>query len=226
MAFINPGKGIRLRKGNIQIGSKHTLLKLFREKQRGNYYFFGEVHALSPDLIPNARRDYFLDNSACKTFEDRLKNLFHCELSYLYNVTSKIRNANRRIQDLKKIHEEAENFKPIDKKEQEEFNKQFQHKKSEAEKAKKDLERISAKFGEPDAPVKKIFDKVVDTEGIDPSKFEINNSENPNNFRVNMLTKLSREQRKFLSRIFSIIRNVQDKQTAENLIKRIEDELR
>ena len=63
---INNGKGIRLRKGNIQIGSKHTLLKLFRDQQRGNYYFFGEVHAFSPDLIPNARRDYFLDNSVCQ----------------------------------------------------------------------------------------------------------------------------------------------------------------
>lgn len=222
---INIGKGIRLRKGNIQIGSKHTLLKLFREQQRGNYYFFGEVHAFSPDLIPNARRDYFLDNSTCKLCEDRLQNLFHCELHLLYNEASKIRNANRRIQDLKKLHEESENKKYIDNKDKEDFTKLFKHKKREAEKAKRELDRISSKFGEPDTAVMKIFEKVVDTETIDLSKLELDANENQTNYRVNKLSKLTKEQRKFLSKIFTIINDVLDKKTSENLIKRIEEEL-
>ena len=33
----NLAKGIRLRKNNIQVGSKHTLLKLHKDKNRGNY---------------------------------------------------------------------------------------------------------------------------------------------------------------------------------------------
>jgi molecular chaperone HtpG len=222
---INIGKGIRLRKGNIQIGSKHTLLKLFREQQRGNYYFFGEVHAFSPDLIPNARRDYFLDNSTCQLCEEKLQNLFHCELHQLYNEASKIRNANRRIQDMKKLHEESENKKYIDDKDKEDFTKHFQQKKQEAEKAKKELDRISSKFGEPDTAIKKIFEKVVDTETIDPSKFELDDDESQTNYRVNKLSKLTKEQRKFLSKIFAIINDVLDKKTSESLIKKIEEEL-
>ena len=145
---INIGKGIRLRKGNIQIGSKHTLLKFFRDQQRGNYYFFGEVHAFSPDLIPNARRDYFLENSVCHFFENKLRSLFHNELHQLYYDASKIRNANKRIQDLKTLQEESETKEFSTKKEKEDFHKHFAQKKQEAHKAKKDLEKISLKFGE------------------------------------------------------------------------------
>lgn len=222
---INIGKGIRLRKGNIQIGSKHTLLKLFRDQQRGNYYFFGEVHAFSPDLIPNARRDYFLDNSVCQLYEKRLLNLFHCELHQLYYDASKIRNANRRIQDLKKIHEESENKEFVNHKDKEEFIKQFQHKKREAEKAKKELQKISSKFGEPDTAVKKIFDKVVDTDKIDPGRIELDSDERKPNYRVDKLSKLTKEQRKFLSKIYEIINDVLDKKMSESLIKKIEEEL-
>lgn len=223
---INIGKGIRLRKGNIQIGSKHTLLKLFRDQQRGNYYFFGEVHAFSPDLIPNARRDYFLDNSVCQLYEKKIENLFHCELHQLYYDASKIRNANRRIKDLKKIHEESENKEFVNHKDKEEFHKLFQHKKREAEKAKKELDKISSKFGEPDTAVKKIFDKVVDTDKIDPGRIELDSDERRPNYRVDKLSKLDKEQRKFLSKIFEIINDVLDKKTAENLLRKIEEELK
>jgi hypothetical protein len=223
---INIGKGIRLRKGNIQIGSKHTLLKLFRDQQRGNYYFFGEVHAFSPDLIPNARRDYFLDNSICQLYEKKLQTLFHCELHQLYYDASKIRNANRRINDLKKIHTEAENKEFVNNKEKDDFIKLFQNKKREAEKAKRELDKISSKFGEPDTAIKKIFDKVVDTDKIDPGRIELDADEHKSTYRVDKLSKLDKEQRKFLSNIFEIINDVLDKKTAENLIKKIEEELR
>src|ERR1035437_1403534 len=58
---IDDAGGIRLRKGNIQIGLEDCLEKFHKEK-RGNSYFFGEIHAIDPLLIPNSRRDYFVDN--------------------------------------------------------------------------------------------------------------------------------------------------------------------
>lgn len=222
---VNIGKGIRLRKGNIQIGSKHTLLKFFRDQQRGNYYFFGEVHAFSPDLIPNARRDYFLDNSVCQIFEKKVQTQFHTELHQLYYDASKIRNANRRIQDLNKIHKESENKEFVNNKDKEDFIKLFQNKKREAEKAKRELEKISSKFTEHDTAVKKIFGKVVDTDKIDPGRLELNPYERKT-YRVDKLSKLDKEQRKFLSKIFEIIKDVLDKKTAENLIIKIEEELK
>lgn len=223
---INIGKGIRLRKGNIQVGSKHTLLKFFRDTQRGNYYFFGEVHAFSPDLIPNARRDYFLENSLCHLFENKLRHLFHNELHQLYYDASKIRNANRRIQEVKIIQEESGRKEFVNNKEKEEFKKQFEHKKQEAAKAKKELEKISSKFSDTDTAVKKIFDKVVDTQKINPEKIELKNLNGKTIYRVDKLSKLTKEQRKFLSRIYEIITANCDKKTAESLIKKIEEELR
>jgi len=223
---INIGKGIRLRKGNIQIGSKHTLLKFFRDQQRGNYYFFGEVHAFSPDLIPNARRDYFLENSICHLFENKLQSLFHNELHQLYYDASKIRNANRRVSNFKTLADESETKEFISNKEKEEFHKHFEQKKHEASKAKKELEKISSKFGETDTAVKKIFRKVVDTHKINPDKIELPTNNNKTTYRVDKLSKLTKDQRRFLSCVFEIITANCDKKTAENLIKKIEEELK
>lgn len=106
----NPARGIRLRKGNIQIGSERTLIKLFKE-QRGNFYFFGEVHILSNQLIPNARRDYFEENGTLIHLEEELRSLFHDRLDKLYRLSSKIRNIAKRIDDAKKFAEEYQNKK-------------------------------------------------------------------------------------------------------------------
>lgn len=223
---INIGKGIRLRKGNIQIGSKHTLLKLFRDQQRGNYYFFGEVHAFSPDLIPNARRDYFLDNSMCNLFEKKLQSLFHNELHQLYYDASKIRNANRRVNDFKILAEESEKKEFLNNKDKEDFLKHFESKKTEAAKAKKELEKISQKFSDSETAVKKIFERVVDSQKVVPEKIDPPCKNNSTVYRVDKLSRLSKEHRKFLSNIFEIINNVLDKKTAENLIQKIEEELK
>ena len=223
---INIGKGIRLRKGNIQIGSKHTLLKLFRDQQRGNYYFFGEVHAFSPDLIPNARRDYFLENSFCHLFEQKLQSLFHNELHQLYYDASKIRNANRRVNEFNNLAIESQKKEFVNKKAETDFLKHFEIKKQEASKAKRDLEKISLKFGDSETAVQKIFEKVVDSHEIVPEEIDLPCTNNKTKFRVDKLTRLSKEERKFLSKIFEIICNVLDKKTAENLIEKIENELR
>jgi molecular chaperone HtpG len=53
--------GIRIRAGNIQIGDAHLLDFCFREP-RFNGYVPGEVHVASHTLIPNSRRDDFVDN--------------------------------------------------------------------------------------------------------------------------------------------------------------------
>ena len=93
--------GMRLRKGNIQIGEEDCLYqhKMWRER-RGNFYFFGEVHALDPELIPNGRRDYFEENSACRRFERTLKDLFDKMLDIVYDA-SHLRSAASRVEKVK-----------------------------------------------------------------------------------------------------------------------------
>ena len=49
-------KGIRLRKGNIQLGEKSVLNCIFKD-ERFNGWLVGELHIVSAALIPNARRD-------------------------------------------------------------------------------------------------------------------------------------------------------------------------
>lgn len=56
-------KGLRLRKGNILIGDSQTLNVIFKDA-RFNGWAIGEIFALSPSLIPNARRDNFEKNPA------------------------------------------------------------------------------------------------------------------------------------------------------------------
>lgn len=60
--------GVRVKVGNITIGDEHLLDKCYREN-RFNSYIAGEIHVQSPELIPNSRRDDFIDNE--------MKNLFY-----------------------------------------------------------------------------------------------------------------------------------------------------
>lgn len=56
-------KGLRMRKGNILIGDHQTLNVLFKDA-RFNGWSIGEIFAVDPQLIPNARRDNFEKNTA------------------------------------------------------------------------------------------------------------------------------------------------------------------
>lgn len=53
-----PVAGLRLRAGNIQVGSADLLAPLFTE-QRFNAWCVGEFHVLSERILPNGRRDDF-----------------------------------------------------------------------------------------------------------------------------------------------------------------------
>lgn len=68
--------GIRLRRGNIQIGERETLKQLWPENGRGNNYYIGEVHITDPEILPTAQRDYFVTNVACRRMEKCLRTLF------------------------------------------------------------------------------------------------------------------------------------------------------
>ena len=52
--------GIRMRAGNIGIGDGRALAECFpKSDERFVPYLIGEIHAVAPELIPNARRDGF-----------------------------------------------------------------------------------------------------------------------------------------------------------------------
>lgn len=63
--------GLRLRAGNIQIGGPRLLDQIFPES-RFNGWVVGEIHALSPRLTPNGRRDDFELNNHYSTLLNHL----------------------------------------------------------------------------------------------------------------------------------------------------------
>ena len=223
---INYSRGFRLRKSNIQIGNEDTLIKFHRDR-RFQFYFFGEVYAIHKDLIPNARRDNFSETDTYYEFETKLKSFFHSTIHKLCYAASDINSAIKTIDgfhNFKAEFEQKEKDGFIDKHEKKSFLETFERKKEDAIRANSKLETIKSKNGETETPINKILERASNN-----TSFEIETDFTPSTetkpiFRTDKLSKLSKDQRKFLGNIFGIVRNVLPKETAELLIQKIEEE--
>jgi len=94
--------GIRVRVGNIMIGSSHLLDKCFRE-DRFNSYVIGEVHVNSEELIPNSRRDDFIDNKAKTLFYNAIEK--HIGLPISKNIRLKSRLSSQKSETVNTYNE-------------------------------------------------------------------------------------------------------------------------
>lgn len=83
--------GIRVRLGNILIGSGKTLSPYFKES-RFNGWVLGELYIISEMLIPNARRDDFERNDVFSCFEKGIRTTVGAEVSEKIRKASKARN--------------------------------------------------------------------------------------------------------------------------------------
>ena len=83
--------GIRVRLGNILIGTSKTLSPYFKES-RFNGWVLGELYIVSQDLIPNARRDDFERNDTFSQFENGVRATVGSEVSDKIRAASKARN--------------------------------------------------------------------------------------------------------------------------------------
>lgn len=88
-----PNRGIRLRKNNIQIGDEKLLDKWFQES-RGNHYFYGEVHIVSSEIVPDSTRQGLASTHEAIRFHELLKDKFK-ELHKIYNNANELKNAVR-----------------------------------------------------------------------------------------------------------------------------------
>lgn len=84
--------GIRVRAGNIMIGSPQLLNKCFRE-DRFNSYLIGEVHINTPKLKPNSRRDDFIDGDEKTLFY----NAFEKEIGLPFSKEIRLRSRNSSV---------------------------------------------------------------------------------------------------------------------------------
>lgn len=236
---VNAMRGLRLRQANIQIGKEDSLQNLFRES-RGNNYFVGEVFSVSDELIANSQRDYFNETQARVLFETELSRYFSDTLHKLYYGANEIKNVYKRQEELiDKVTEyqtkvTQEGF--IDDQIKQKLQSEIEKAKEEAEKATKRLakyddidsdspiaevrKRISQKFN-----ASELIDKVnaTDIKEVVEIEYPIKKG---GNYAANSLSKLSRNERKLVSKIWSIITNNAPKEIAENLIEKIKEEFK
>ncbi len=82
--------GLRARIGNIQIGENTIFLDQFSES-RFNAWTIGELHILSPKLVPNGRRDDFEKNNFYYNFLNYI-SLITRRISEICRQKSQVRN--------------------------------------------------------------------------------------------------------------------------------------
>jgi len=214
---INQMRGIRLRKENIQIGGEDTLQKLFKE-DRGNSYFIGEVFAINQELIPNSQRDYFNENLARLIFEDVLKRYFEDELHNLYYGSSAINSAVKAIDEYAKKNELFKSTNFIDEKHKIDEQEKLFEAKEQAEKARQKIDKI--REDNKDNSLNKVISEIT-KKSTEIPKLNTNSRIE----RTNKLN-LSSNERRTLKKVFNVLLKNLDKDTAEIIIQKIEEEFK
>jgi molecular chaperone HtpG len=232
-------RGIRLRKGNIQIGNEQIFIdkKLSRE-ERENAYFVGEIFCAHTDLIPNSRRDYFNENDTLKIFEHDLRKFYHGTLYNLYYKANAYKNA---IKTVNKVSEYQEELKVKEQtgfiaNEKEDLIKKIETAKREAadsikkmEKIKNDLDNLETENNEPFKKVIMSIEKEYKKDGINIESIgePEEKSDNKNQTRiVDHFHSLNRHERKLIDKILSIIKNTLPPNLSDELIEKIKEEFK
>lgn len=193
----NQIKGIRIRQGNMLVGDKATCNDWFKE-ERFNGWLIGELYVLDPEMIVNARRDYFEPNEAHYDLSEAFKEWsekkikYIKKLSYARNLTAEKNTVVNEIDsdkvNIKKI--ESNNYRECD----------FIN--------KNESEEIS-EIGY----MNKLFQIVNQKQRI--TKYTV----------LNINEHISNEQKKILEKVFDIIIKKYDKKVSEKFIQNIIDNL-
>lgn len=232
---VNQMRGIRVRSGNIQIGNDDVVQDLFKES-RGNYYFVGEIFAEDDKLIPNSQRDYFNENETRVKFEDELRTYFYDVLHRLYYDANRLKNAYKKQEEyISKVDEYNKKTNEngfVNEEEKQKLKFVIDKVEKEAEEARKQIDKfkevneespiaevrksIENKFGADKLQREVVEKEVVKTEVTDKKKQYITSS----------MSKLSKNERKLVSKLLTIINEVASKDVAEKIIDKIKEELR
>lgn len=239
MKQINIARGIRLRKENIQIGDEEICKKFFSKTtdQRFSFYYFGEIHAVSKNLIPNSRRDYFAENDELEDFEQRVKTDFLKLREMCYDAS----DIKKSIQAIAKKDELEEKIKQKEvrgyssKQEQNNLQHQLKEYQKRSIEAQKKLERKNQKIEDSNSSLKKIIKHLVPKIEIIPESVQqvqspFSNLENgvKTKFRTDnsIYSQYTKAEKKLIGKIYaSIAKAIPDERQREALIKFIEEDL-
>lgn len=230
---VNIMRGLRVRSGNIQLGNDDALQDLFKES-RGNYYFVGEVFAVSKDLIPNSQRDYFNENETRVLFEDCLREYFFDVLHKLYYEANRVKNDYKRQEEyLAKVTEYQKKEKEqgfVNEEERQKLQFDIDKAKKNAEYARKRLDKLD--ISDTNSPLFEVHKSIGQKYSANKLKEQAENTivviedEKKKAFVTSNMSKLSRSERKIVSKILSIINEIAPKDIAEQIIEKIKEEMR
>jgi molecular chaperone HtpG len=222
--------GIRLRKHNIQIGDNHSLDSFFGNNpsyQRLNRWYVGEIFVFDDDIIPNARRDNFEQNTAYKYFCEKVENTTRDILCKLPYQSSQERSDNKIIKNTEKelntISKEIDDGVTANSKVRL-FDK--------LEKQERDVKRVITRIekSEEDEGTSKTKEKVVKKlkgtvlKEIEKLKEKV---ETTRNYKLNKIpTSYSKEVRNVLKIVFEVIDTHLPEGQAQELQDRIIEELK
>lgn len=230
---INAMRGLRVRSANIQLGNDDVLQDLFKES-RGNYYFVGEVFAVSKELIPNSQRDYFNENETRVLFEDLLRVYFFDVLHKLYYEANRVKNDYKRQEEyITKVEaykkkEKEQGF--VNEEERQKLQFDIDKAKKNAEEARKRLDKLDV--SDSNSPMSEVRKSIGQKYGNDIKKkaeittVVIEDNNNKKSFITSSMPRLSRSERKIVSKILSIITDIAPKDIAEQIINKIKEEMR
>ena len=193
-------KGLRIRQGNILIGNKGSCSSLFKE-ERFNGWMIGELHILDPEIIANSRRDGFEKNSAYYELLSSLKD-------WAFDVSKEIRHLSyeRSLTGSKKAVVEAEQIEDIAD-ENDLYSEDFAYAEDYSESATLDQAES---------------DELAETDFISKLGQLLNQKKAQTKYTaLNINTKLSSEQRKVLERVFDLITQEYDRESAEKFVNTI-----
>ncbi|WP_296899537.1 ATP-binding protein [uncultured Megamonas sp.] len=251
----NKMRSIRLRKENIQIGNETTLSNFFKEP-RGINYFIGEVMVIDKNLIPNARRDYFNINETLREFETALLPILNKEAYSLYHYANKVKISFRKQHDIIKKENEfnlkIQHGDFYDKKDELDEQKKLEAEQQNLSKIINNINKLKNKSKESPLytrifnTIKEDFQKKdIESNIIETSKENIiktsstSKKDNENNintiqekynkkkkYKVQELSKYNKREQKLITRIYSKIKELLPKDMAEDLIDKIQEDLK
>lgn len=193
----NAIKGLRIRQGNILIGDKGSCSSLFKE-ERFNGWMIGELHVIDPEIIVNSRRDGFEKNSAYYELHANLKD-------WAFEISKEIRHLSyeRSLSSMKKAVVEAEQLNDI---------------ADETDLYCEDLTYVED-YGESSAIDQNESAELAETDFISKLELLLNQKKAQTRYAaLNINPKLTIEQRKVLERVFDLITQEYERDTAERFV--------
>lgn len=232
---VNQMRGLRVRSGNIQIGNDDVVQNLFKEN-RGNYYFVGEIFAEDDKLIPNSQRDYFNENETRVKFEDELRTYFYDVLHRLYYDANRLKNAYKKQEEyVSKVDEYNKKTNEngfVNEEEKQKLKFAIDKVEKEAEEARKQIDRF--REVDEESPIAEVQKSIENKFGAEKLQREVaakevvkaEETDKKKQYITSSMSKLSKSERKLVSKLLTIINEVAPKDVAEKIIDKIKEELR